>query len=133
MKQQGDAQSVQSEEKIAQAAQVLEGSRISNDQHKTAVEATVRLHDMQERRQLAMIEYANRHQISLDQAKTDLARTAMTLDTQKQLNAQDLAVDLHKHHNPQRQPERPRNIPQKPKDAAQLPGRSPNNQSMAQT
>lgn len=132
MKQQGDQQSVESEEKIAQAAQTLEGNRIQNDQHKTAVEATVRLHDMQERRQLAILEYANRHQISLDQAKTDLAKTAMTLDTQKQLNTQDNAIDLHKHHNPPR-PERPRDKPQGPKPAAQVPGRAPNGQAMAQT
>lgn len=133
MEQQGDAQSIASEEKIEAAANVLEGGRIQNEQHKTAVTATVQLHDMEQRRQLAILEYANRHQISLADAKVELAKTAMTLDTQKQLNAQDNAVDLHKHHNPQRQPERPRDTPPKPKGAAQLPSRSPNGQSMAQT
>lgn len=93
MQQQGAAQDTASEERIAQAAHTLEGQN-------TQVDATVRLHEIESRRQLAMLEYANRHSISLDQAKTDLAKTAMTLQTQERLNAQDNAVVLHKHHNP---------------------------------
>lgn len=93
MKQQGSAQDAASEERIAAAANTLEGQ-------KTQVQATVDLHDIQVRHQLEMLRYANDHQMNLDDVKSKLADRAMTLQTQERLNAQDNAVDLHKHHNP---------------------------------
>jgi hypothetical protein len=93
MKQTTEQQSQQSEQAIEQAAQTLEG-------HRTQVDATVRLHEIETRRQLEMLRYANDHQMNLDDVKSKLADRAMTLNTQERLNAQDNAVDLHKHHNP---------------------------------
>ena len=122
MKQQGDQLSIASEEKIEQAAQTLEGQ-------KAGVDATVRLHELQMRHQSAMLEYANRHQISLNEAKTQLADTAMRLQTQKELNTQDNMVDLHKHHNPTEKPERPR-VGEKP--PVQTPGKAGNGRAFEQ-
>lgn len=84
--QQASQQTVANEMKIAESAQALAGKRIDVDHQKTATSATLKLHEMQERRELAMLEYANRHQVSLDQAKTELAKTAMTLDVQRELS-----------------------------------------------
>ena len=119
-KQTGEQQSDASEERIAHAANVLEGShvqneaqRIAQEQERTRVEATVKLHEMQVRRELAMLDYANKHQMSLDQVKATLARTAMTLQTQRALNAEDNAADLRK------------NRAQRPRRGAQPPGQTP--------
>lgn len=97
MKQGVDQQSVQSEERIAAAAHALEGGRVEAENNRTVVDHIGRLHDLNTKRELAMLEYANRRQISLDDAKAELAKTAMTLDTQRELNATDNLVDLHKH------------------------------------
>jgi len=108
--QQADQRTAQNEQQIAQAAQVLDGQRVQNEtgriqaeQHKTLTEATVKLHELQMQHDRALLEYANKNQISIARAKTELARTAMTLDAQKQLNAADNATELQKN-RPQRSP-----------------------------
>jgi len=52
-------------------------------------EHDARMEEMRLRERLAMMEYANRHQITLDQVKGDLAGTAMKLKTQIQLAGKD--------------------------------------------
>ena len=94
--------------------------------------AQVDLHKIQQERdltyKLALLEYSNRHQISIDETKAMLASTAMKLQTEKELNAVNNAVDLHKHKNPPAQPKQPR--PQRP--AVQVPGRAANGQAASQ-
>ncbi len=134
MKQGADQQSVASEERIEQAAQVLEGQRVVTEQHRVATEATIKLHELQLKHEHALLEYANRERVSLTQAKSNLARTAMTLDTQRELNAQDNAVTLHKHavETAQRtqKPEKPRRGARPPD---QLPGKAGNGRAFEQT
>ena len=127
MKQQTEAQSLQSEQQIEQAANVIEGGRIQNESHRNAMMATVDLHREQMLHQRAMMEYANRRNINLDQAKAELAKTAMTLATQKELNTADNAVDLHKHNSPR--PERPRVGARPP---GQVPGKAGNGRAFEQ-
>lgn len=122
-KQTTEQQGQASEERIAQAANALEGGHVQNDaqriaaeQHRTLADATVKLHELQTRRELAMLDYANKHQISLDQVKASLARTAMTLQTQRALNAEDNAADARRN-----RPERPRRGAEPP---GQVPGRA---------
>jgi hypothetical protein len=88
------------------------------------VESTIRLHELEVTRQNALMEYANRQKISFDQAKAELAKTAMTLQAQRELNAADRAVDLHKHRNPQ--PQRGARPP------VQAPGRAGNGRAFEQ-
>jgi hypothetical protein len=126
MGQQGDAQSVASAERIEAAANVLEGGRVQNEQHRTAVDATVKLHELQMQHNRAMLEYANRRNISLDQAKAELAKVAMTLQTQRDLNTQDNAVDLHKHAT------RPARPPRGMRPPGQVPGRAGNGRAFEQ-
>ena len=52
------------------------------------------------RRELAMLDYANKHSITLDMLKTQLAETTMKLNTQRELGMLGVKADLHKHHNP---------------------------------
>jgi len=119
-KQTTEQQSQASEERIAEAAHTLEGAGVQNDaariqaeQHRTLAEATVKLHEMQMRRELAMLDYANKHRMSLEQVKAKLAQTAMTLQTQRDLNAQDSAADAR------------RNRPERPERGAKPPGQTP--------
>lgn len=112
LKGQGDTAQIASDERIEAAANALENN-------KAQVGATVDLHDLETRRQLAILEYANRHQMNLDQVKADLAKTAMTLNTQERLNTQDNAVELRKHRD--QKPERPRRGAQPP---GQVPGKA---------
>lgn len=146
MKQTTEAQGLQSEERVAAAANVLEHGHVDNEaqrvqaeHQRTLADATVKLHDIQMRHDLALLEYANQHQISINQAKVDLAKTAMQLNAQRQLNAADNAVELSKHHQegrPQR-PSRPKKGPQRSTPAlenpsAQVPGRAGNGRSFEQ-
>jgi hypothetical protein len=132
-KQTTEQQSQQSEERIAAAANTLEGGHVQNDaarvaaeQQRTQVEATVKLHELQTRHDLALMQYANQMHISLAQAKVDLARTAMQLQTQRDLNAADNAIDLHKHRTQQQRP------PRGAKPPVQVPGRAPNGRAFEQ-
>lgn len=50
--------------------------------------------------QIALAEFANAHGISTDKVKADLAQTAMRLNVQKELSANNVALDLHKHSVP---------------------------------
>jgi hypothetical protein len=52
------------------------------------------------RRELAMLDYANKNSITLDTLKTQLAETTMKLNMQRELSMLSSKVDLHKHHNP---------------------------------
>lgn len=122
-KQSTDQQTAQSEERIAQAANALEGGRVQNESQRTLADSTVALHTLQTQRELAMLDYANRHAINLDQVKAALAKTAMTLQTQRELNAQDNATEL------QRKPERPRRGMTPP---GQVPGRAGNGRAFEQ-
>jgi uncharacterized protein YdbL (DUF1318 family) len=47
--------------------------------------AEAKMREIEAKRELAMLDYANKHQISLENVKAMLAKTAMTLAAQKQL------------------------------------------------
>lgn len=117
-----------------------DAAKIAAEERRTRADATVRLHELQMKHNIALMDYANKRGISLDKAKADLAKTAMTLQAQRELNAADNAVDLHKHHNPQPSEApgkpQPKHKPSKPtsvaKPLAQAPGRAPNDKSFEQ-
>jgi hypothetical protein len=115
MQQQADQQSVQSEQQIAQAANVLEGGRVQNEQHRTAVESTVKLHAIKQQ-----------GDANLSSAKVELAKTAMQLQTERQLNVQANAVADRKHRREmvQRQQQPP---------PVQAPGRAANGHQFDQS
>lgn len=128
MKQQADQQTTQSEGQIAAAAHALEVGTAQTEQQRVHGELTIKAHDVQMQHDRALLDYANRQRISLDQAKMQLARTAMTLSAQRELNAADNAIDLHKHHSPQPKPQAPRGA----RPPVQVPGRAGNGRAFEQ-
>lgn len=97
----------QSAEKIAQSTstQKVELARLDTDRdtaynnslaQRDANDHSARMAELSLRRELAMLDYANKREVTLDQVKADLAKEAMKLETQKDLTLAGMTVDLHK-------------------------------------
>jgi hypothetical protein len=56
--------------------------------------------ELQLKERLAMLDYANKRNITLDQVKAELAQTSMKLQAQREISRDNLAVTLHQHHTP---------------------------------
>jgi len=126
-----------------QAAQILAASRekiatgsAGIDQQMNAEEIQLRREEMQQELAIKQLEYANKNGLTLTQVKAELAKTAMTLQAQRELAAAAHGVDLHKHHNKgadETGEEAPAPLPGATvKPIAQLPGRAANGQAMSQ-
>ena len=76
-----------SDERVAQL-------ELQNDAQNTQVSATLGLHELELKKQLAMLEYANREKISVNEVKAQLAKTVMELNVQRELNASDNAREM---------------------------------------
>jgi hypothetical protein len=92
---------------------ILEGGKAQIEQTKVHGELTLKAHGLQMQHEQALMDYANRMKISLDQAKAQLAKTAMQLQTERDLNAANNAHEMRKHRTPQA-----------PKPPVQVPGRA---------
>ena len=128
-KQTTEQQSLQSEEKIAQAAAVLDGAKVQNDaarvqaeNSRTVVQHIEKLHELKTHHDLELMKYANQHQMKLTEARLELAKTGMTLDTQRELNATDNLVDIRKHESAIAHPQH--STPPLIKPPEHVPGRS---------
>lgn len=73
------------------------------------------------KKELAIMQYANEHQVSIETVKAKLAETAMKLKVEKELNAAAMAADLHKHHTPSAD-----------KPPVQVAGKAPDGRAFAQ-
>lgn len=89
---------------------------VQSENTRTQNEFASRREELAVRRELALIDYANKHQLTLEQIKGKLAETVMKLRTQKELAIGSAQVGLHKHHNP---------VPQVATPAMEPPGRAP--------
>lgn len=96
-KQTNDQQTVQSEERLAQAAAVLTGAKVEAENNRTVVNHIERLHELKAQHEIALLDYAKTHNKTLTEARTELAKTGLMIDAQRELNATDHLVDLHKH------------------------------------
>jgi len=94
---------------------------VQAEQDRTRIMGDARMREIEVKRELAMLEYANRHQISLENVKAMLARTAMTLAAQKQLAGMERAVVKPRYNNPQ-----------VARPAVEPPGRAPNGRAFEQ-
>lgn len=117
----------QAQLRAAQMAQQTDMSRIKRDtdrdtiyvqaeNQRTQNEFQSRREELAVRRELAIMDYANRNKQTLDVVKGKLADTVMKLRTQKELALGAATVDLHKHRNPS---------PQVASPAVEPPGRAP--------
>lgn len=117
---QGEGQQTrQHEQQLAQATAVLEGSRIQAEDNRTLVDHVGWMHELQMKHELALLEYAKEHRMQVTEVRAMLAKTAMTLDTQRELSTDAHRVDIHKHNNPQ-----PKAAPQVAEPLAEPPGRA---------
>jgi hypothetical protein len=73
------------------------------------------------KKELAIMQYANEHQVTIETVKAKLAETAMKLKVEKELNAAALSADLYKHHTPPAE-----------KPEVQVLGKAPDGRAMAQ-
>lgn len=123
---------LQAEAQIAQIENETARTRIQVDtdrdtalvhaQHeKNMAEAQARMAELQLKKELAMMEYASTHQLSLDEIKASLAKESMRLNVQRELSGATLALDAHKHY-----------APQVASPAVEPYGRAPNGQAFAQ-
>jgi hypothetical protein len=79
---------------------------------------------LQLKKDIAQLEYASKHQLSLDLVKSKLADTAMKISAQKELAAMDARLRVHEHHTPSG------DALMKP--VAQLPGKASNGKAASQ-
>lgn len=70
-----------------------EAQRTNNDH-------TAKMEELAMRERLAMLDYANRRDITLEQVKSQMGQTAMKIEAQKELSAMTEGLALHKHRNP---------------------------------
>lgn len=68
--------------------------------HRDEIQLQGQREELALRERLALLEYANKKDLTLDQVKAKLAETAMKLNVQKELSRDALAVDVHKHRTP---------------------------------
>jgi hypothetical protein len=122
MQQQADQQTTEHEGQIAAAAHSLEVGATQADHQHTQAELMLKAKQLELQRELALMDYASRQKISLDQAKAQLAKTAMQLSTERELNAMNNRHEIRKHVTPQ-----------PPKPAVQAPGRAANGQAFSQS
>lgn len=73
----------------------LDSETLEADRSRVQAEATVRLHELDMKLKIATLDYATKRGITVDKAKAELAKTAMTLQAQRELNAVDNAVAMH--------------------------------------
>lgn len=117
----------QAQLKAAQMSQQTDAMRIKRDTDRDTIyvqaetqrtqnEFMSRREELAVRRELAIMDYANKHSQTLEVVKGKLADTVMKLRTQKELALGATAVDLHKHRNP---------TPQVASPAVEPPGRAP--------
>jgi hypothetical protein len=74
---------------------------VTAETERTQSEHQARMAELQVKRELEMLKYANQNKVTLDNIKADLAKEAMRLRTQKELAGAAQQIDLHKHHTPQ--------------------------------
>jgi hypothetical protein len=93
---------------------------VQAETQRTQVEFTSRREELAVRRELALIEYANKTKQTLETIKAKLADTVLRLRTQKELALGAATIDLHKHRNP---------TPQVATPGVEVPGRAPNGEA----
>lgn len=73
---------------------------VQAEQARTSNEYAARMREIEVRRELAILEYANKRELQLNEVKAQLAETSARLQVQRELSGLGHKVDLHKHQNP---------------------------------
>ena len=91
----------QTDTQIAQERVSTDNAFVEKELQIADANAQARREELALKRELALLEYANTNKVSLEKIKAELAQTAMRLQTQKELSAVGMSIDMHKHNNPQ--------------------------------
>lgn len=67
---------------------------------KNQLEHAAHMEEIRLKHETALLENATKRGISIDQVKSELAQTAMSIQAQKQIAHDNMAIDYHKHENP---------------------------------
>ena len=70
-------------------------AQLGHDRERDAADISVELRTIELKRELALLDYANRNQMSLTTAKKDLAKTQMEIDAQERLAHADRSHALN--------------------------------------
>jgi hypothetical protein len=65
---------------------------VNAQQDRDAMAHMAKIEELKLRRELAILDYANKKEMSLDQVKKDLAKTAMIERTRKEIAAAEIAL-----------------------------------------
>lgn len=106
---------------------------VALETQRTQVTAAAKQADMELRRELALLEYANTHQISLDKLKTQLAIEMGRNDLQRELatlpTPDEIAATVRGENIAENRSPAPTGSPQVATPAVEPPGRAPNGQA----
>lgn len=108
------------------------GIKGQTDLKKVQVTAAVDLHELGMKRELALLDYANKHKITLAEVQSELAQTAMKLKVQERLNAMDNVADMHREGVRSSGGGRPQKPTATQRPPVQVPGRSGKGRSFSQ-
>lgn len=100
------------------------------DLAKTQEQTKVDMAELNMKREIALLQYANQHKMTLVEVQSELAQTAMKLKVQERLNAMDNIADMHKENARGAAPKKPTASAGRP--PVQVPGRSGNGRSFSQ-
>lgn len=103
-----DAQATSEIEKLRNSTQQLkvkmdtdrDTTYVNAETQRTQGEFTAAMEQLRLKKELAQLEYATKHQLSLDQVKAKLADTSMKLQAQRELAAMDTKLQVHTHNTP---------------------------------
>lgn len=102
--------------------------KATSDDKKTHVTAVVDLHELNMKREIAILQYAHDQKMKLTDVQAELAQTAIKVAAEEKLNQRDTAIDLHKHHNPVPPPLDPNKV----LPVVQAPGKAGNGKAASQ-
>jgi hypothetical protein len=98
--QSSEQRSAQNELQIAQAANNLDSMQAKTDamraeteRQQAAADAQVRMRELETKKQIAMLEHANKRNIALSQVQAELVKETMKLNAAMKMNQLDHAVD----------------------------------------
>jgi hypothetical protein len=132
-KQSAEQRTEQNEAQIAAAAHTLEVGKALVNQTQVHGELTIQAHRIQMEHDRALLDFATKRNISLDQAKAELAKVSMQLSTERDLNAVNNAHERQVNSQKQAHEMRKHVTPQPPKPAVQVPGRAANGKAFSQS
>lgn len=115
---------------IAEADAALDAHRVNNETAIAQSDNAIDMRRLEMEREIAILKFANDHQMKIEQVKAALAGTAMKLNLQRELSMADKSHENRRdERQQQKQPRRPRPAPQVATPPSEPAGRAPTGQA----